>query len=363
MIKKRTAKDGTVSFQVYSRVSGKKAYVGTFPSEKVAKENLQDHEVRARAVERGELPPESDDKRTLERALKEWMSSLEKQKSRSAETYQSRLDTYIIPALGNVPVERIRQHHVMALRDGLAPKVSARTANGAVVTLSAAFEHFIKRQWVATNPCHGVEALEAKQHPFVWLHTSAEISKVIEACGPSFRDLIAMAFGTGMRIDELLCLRWDDIDLPARLICVHRGRKGPTKGGKMRYVPILDAILPMLRQRALQRGENALVFPNPEGRIRSQVNVREGFKRALRKAGMDTALRVHDARHTFASHWVANGGDLWLLSKVLGHGSVTITERFYAHLRPEAFVTEYQRVRFVAPGAPVAEVVPLRTVG
>jgi integrase len=360
MITKRTAKDGAISWQVYSRATGTKRYVGSYGTERAAKDALQDHEVRQRAIARGELPPEIDERRTLEIAVEAWLASLKTRKSRSWKTYTFRM-TAILRALGKMPIEQIRQAHVMALRDEMALSRSPRTVNAAIMTLSSAFGEFIKRQWVDKNPCIGVGSVASPQQTFNWLKTSDEIGRLIAACPAGLSELVAMLFGTGMRIDELLHLQWADVDLDPskRLLTVHRGRQGPAKSGRVRHVPILDSVLPVLRRMALQRGGAVLLFPNRWGRVRTSKGVLDAFRAALARAGLDPTLRVHDARHTFASHWVANGGDLWRLSKVLGHSSVTITERFYAHLRPEAYAQDYARVTFAVPG-PVADVVPLR---
>ena len=61
--------------------------------------------------------------------------------------------------------------------------------------------------------------------------------------------------------------------------------------------------------------------------------VRDGFKNACERAGLSD-LHLHDLRHTFASHWVMGGGDLYLLKEILGHKSIVMTQR-YAHLSPE----------------------------
>lgn len=73
------------------------------------------------------------------------------------------------------------------------------------------------------------------------------------------------------------------------------------------------------------------------------------YKAALVRAELDRKIRFHDLRHTFASHWVMNGGDIFRLSKALGHKSVLITQRTYAHLAPEAWTQDYQRVAFHLP--------------
>ena len=159
-----------------------------------------------------------------------------------------------------------------------------------------------------------------------------------------------------MRLDELLHLHHADVDLERRLITVHRGRQGTVKSGKVRAVPILDVVLDMLKKRALRRAGDVLVFPGKEGAVRSKPGVRDAYKLAVKRAGLDTRLRFHDLRHTFASHWVLDGGDIFRLSRVLGHSSVVITQKFYAHLAPEAWTQDYHRVAFVVPDeAPVYE--------
>jgi integrase len=115
-------------------------------------------------------------------------------------------------------------------------------------------------------------------------------------------------------------------------------------------VPILDSVLPFLRELALQRDGSLLVFPGERGRPRTKPGVREPFKQAAARAGLPSSLRFHDLRHTFASHWVLDGGDIFRLSKILGHSSVVVTQRTYAHLMPDAWEQDYHRVSFVAPG-------------
>ena len=61
-------------------------------------------------------------------------------------------------------------------------------------------------------------------------------------------------------------------------------------------------------------------------------------------------MRFHDLRHTFASQWVLKGGDLFKLQKILGHQSVQMTMR-YAHLAPDAFREDYQRLNGASVGA------------
>ena len=69
---------------------------------------------------------------------------------------------------------------------------------------------------------------------YTWIQTREEITKLLVECPKGIREIVTLAVGTGMRLDELVHLQWADIDLDRRLIAVHRGRHGTTKSGKAR---------------------------------------------------------------------------------------------------------------------------------
>jgi integrase len=349
MIRKQKSKDG-VRFYVYVPGSdGKRKYVGAFGSQKEAKAAEQDQASTQRKIASGELPPEMNTSRTFGEAVDEWLSSLDNRKSRSADGYRTRVDLYLRPTLGPVQLSRLTMAHVMALRDDQAAKFAPATVNGTLTCLSSAFSYFRKRQWILANPCQGVEPIENPITAYNWIRTREEMTRLLGACAGDLRELVAMSLGTGLRFDELLHLQWADVDLTRRLMTIHRGRQGTVKSGKLRHVPILDTVLPLLRERALRRGGAVLVFPGRKGAVRSKQGVSVIYKLALKRAGMDAKTRWHDLRHTFASHWMMDGGCIFRLSKVLGHSSVRITEQRYAHLAPEAYEQDYGRVSFVIP--------------
>jgi len=350
MIRRIERADGD-GFQVYVHgANGKKVYVGTFDSKREATNAEQDAEVQQRKIARGEMAPETNTRRTLSAAVTDWLASLEKRGSRSHEPYTDRMNIYILPELGELAIAGgLTTARVMAWRDSMAVRFAPATVNGALTCLQSACSYFVKRQWLDKNPARDVERIERPEGVFRWIQTREEITRLLSECPGDHRDIMAVLLGTGMRLDELLHLQWADVDIERRLIAVHRGRKGTVKSGKARRIPILSAILPMLRERALKRAGDLLVFPGKGGKARSKPGVRDAFKLAVKRAGLDTKLRVHDARHTFASHWILDGGDIFSLSKILGHHSVVVTEKFYAHLRPDHWDKDYGRVSFVVP--------------
>jgi integrase len=101
-----------------------------------------------------------------------------------------------------------------------------------------------------------------------------------------------------------------------------------------------------------------LVFANKVGG--RFLEIRGGFKNACERAGISD-LHFHDLRHTFASHWMMAGGDLYVLKSILGHKSIVMTQR-YAHLSPEfkrAAVDRMDNIWKVGAKLPTANAEPL----
>ncbi|HEV7559643.1 MAG TPA: tyrosine-type recombinase/integrase, partial [Kofleriaceae bacterium] len=97
---------------------------------------------------------------------------------------------------------------------------------------------------------------------------------------------------------------------------------------------------------------DVLVFPGRKGKVRTKTPVQCAFKKALVRADLDKSLSWHDLRHTCASWWVLNDGDIFRLSKLLGHKTVLVTQKTYAHLAPEAWHQDYGRLAFHVPSEP-----------
>jgi integrase len=360
MIKVHVLEDGSKRFQVYGRARVRdksvKVYVGTFATQRDAETADEDHRATQRGIKAGELPPMIDSKRTLGDALDSWLKAISEQ--RSHDEYQSRMKLYVRPTLDRAPLVKINKAKLIELRNALkggSDPISHATINTLFASLSAAYSYFIEQGWCAENPLKFIEPLDVTERPFVWLQSAAEVQKVLAACNDNIRSLVAVLVGTGMRLDEALHLAWVDIDLTHRVIHVHRGRRGKPKSGRLRHVPIFDSVLSVLREMKLAKGKNTLLWPGVkrdqlgEQLARNKTSVFRPFKAAVLRAEVNKKLRIHDLRHTFAGLFLASGGDIFKLSKILGHSSVAITQKVYAHLHPNAFAEDYSRVSFAMP--------------
>jgi len=352
MIRKRGGK-----FEVFVHgADGSKKYVGLYGTKRDATHAEDEARVHERKVKRGEVSANVDINRTLKEASEEWLESLDANGSRSHETYGNAMKYYVWPAIGSLTVSSVTKPQVMAFRDELVRTKAAGTVNGCLAVLSSAFTEFVDRGWVSTNPVRGVKRVKAGEALYNWISSREDITRLLVECPRGVREITAWALGTGLRISELTHLRWADVDIERRLIAIHRGRQGTTKSGKVRHIPLLNTLLPMAREMKLHRDGSDLVFPGEIGkdgkaRTRSLPGVRVPFKQAAKRAGLSPALRFHDLRHTFASHWVLDGGDIFRLSKILGHSSVVITQKTYAHLAPEMWNQDYHRVTFTVPAS------------
>jgi integrase len=173
-----------------------------------------------------------------------------------------------------------------------------------------------------------------------FLERLADVRRVYLGLPDRLRLAFALGAYGGLRPGEAWALRWQHVDLAARRIHVRESVGGPTKDKDSRLVPILDALLPMLQPAHLAAGGQGYVCPSLRrdgGRAEDNTRGRQ-LQATLRDLGLARdGLGWYEAtRHTFASQWAMAGGDLRRLQAILGHSSITITER-YAHLRPEAF--------------------------
>jgi integrase len=152
-------------------------------------------------------------------------------------------------------------------------------------------------------------------------------------------EIVRVAAYTGLRMGELLALRWRDVDFKGSALTVARalsvGVESATKSGKVRRVPLPSQAaqaLERLKQRQDFIGPNDLVFCSTLGRSVNGSALRRRFKRAQDATGI-RRLRFHDLRHTYGSLLAAGGVDLVTIQAAMGHSALATTSR-YLHARP-----------------------------
>lgn len=183
----------------------------------------------------------------------------------------------------------------------------------------------VRHQWLKPGPLR-LRYLE--RHEARILHEQAKRLR------PDLADFITLALNTGCRKSELLTLRWSDVSLDRRFMVL---RPENTKANKRRALPLNDGALNALRSRALGN-ESEWVFAGRKGQRVKALDWL--FRKAVKSAGLED-FRIHDLRHTFASWLVSEGVELVKVRDLLGHSSISMTER-YAHLMPNRLLGAVQ---------------------
>lgn len=300
---------------------GKKQYKRVGKMEKYANLALKDLEVRLAKGQAG-FPEKEDQEVGLEARLSR---HLDKVRANSAPRTVSRYKAISAHLLshfgpeGRVTPEGLEKYKEHRLRQG------ARTQ-----TINLELQ-FLKSAWADAeghHPFRLVKPLKVKDSKEIRYLTRDEAQRLLGAADEEYRDYLIGYLYTGARKEELLSLTWDDLQnghLRITNIKTQRGYKD-----KYRKVPVHPMLAEVLAKR--KAADLPVPFPSQWG----PNTLRMKLISLAKRAGVPKLTRLHDLRHTFASHLVQKGVSLYVVSKLLGHSSQETT-RIYAHLSPETY--------------------------
>jgi integrase len=272
---------------------------------------------------------------TLE-AFQERFISYSEVNNKPATVYEKRwvLKLHLIPAFGKRPLDKIsaadiEQFKALKLKEGHCRK----SVNNHLTVLRKLLNLAV--EWGELSHAPRVKALKVAPSEFEFLDFD-ETDRFLRAAAPEWKAFLVTALKTGLRVGELLALKWEDLDLVAGRLMVRRSlwRKdeGTPKGGRTREVPLsADAVATLKAHRHLK---GPYVFCFPDGRRLTHNRVKDLVPSTCRKAQLAKRLTTHDLRHTFASHLVMRGVTLKAVQELLGHATMEMTMR-YAHLSPD----------------------------
>ena len=254
-------------------------------------------------------------------------------KPKTEETYRQTIGKHILPAFGKRPALAVGHKEVTELHHALS--AHPVTANRAVEFLSRIYNAAEDRGQIpeGSNPCRlVVKYRERKRERFLTDEEFRRLGRVLdeaETCkGVSVHAVAAMRLLllTGCRKGEILNLRWDQVDMAAGELRLPDTKTGP------RTISLAPEALAVL-SRIPRLPDNPFVIP---GRIggKAMRNLNDPWEIVCDRAGL-TDLRIHDARHSYASRALALGESLPMIGRLLGHTQVETTAR-YAHLAQDS---------------------------
>lgn len=236
--------------------------------------------------------------------------------------------------IGNMLLNNISYRDVEDFKVNRSKEVKPASVNLEIRHLKAAFEVAKKWEYIKENPFRELKQIKVKGKNLPKYLSKSEVTMLLEAIPEGlFKCLVEFYLYTGCRRNEALNLAWDNIDLKnERIILVN------TKSGNDRLIPINSSLMRVLKSMDTKTKRP---FPFKPRYVTQKV------KDYLKASGIKRwkEFTVHSLRHTFASHLVMEGSDLYTVSKLLGHSSVAVTQ-MYAHLAPDYLKVSVERLRF-----------------
>lgn len=242
---------------------------------------------------------------------------------------------HLIPFFGAMRLAEIGMREIERYKAGKLKTHAKKTVNNHLTVLRKTLTTAV--DWGLLEQVPRIQWLAAPAPSFRFLDFE-EADRLVAAAEsePEWQAMIVVALRTGLRLGELMALRWDDLDLVRGRMLVQRsvtrGVIGTPKSGKSRDVPLGASVVKVLQKHRHLRGP--WVFCQEDGSMLTKGQIKWPLRRAQRKAGL-TELGWHDLRHTFASHLAMRGVPLKAVQELLGHATIDVTMR-YAHLAPSA---------------------------
>jgi integrase len=257
----------------------------------------------------------------------------------TSQRYRQVISEFIdsLGAKANLPLAHITSKDILAYRDSiLAAKNTARTANLAVVIVSAAFNAAVRQGHIQRNPCTALESLRVSGEERSTF-SPEQISKLLRAADRDWRGAIMVAYYTGARATDVANMQWHAIDWRNKLI-----RFTPSKTRKPVTIPLhLELERELLKKPGIGK---AFLFPSLAGRVTGGARgLSPQFAAIMKKAGVEgkivsrasgrtfSSLSFHSLRHSFNSAMANAGVSQEIRQALTGHSSAEMNKLYTHH--------------------------------
>jgi integrase/recombinase XerC len=288
----------------------------------------------------------------VNKAVRAFLDHLQRERNASPHTVRAygkdlaQFTAHLQQQLGRAP--RLPDVDVLAIRGYLAwLHESGRgrsTAARKLASLRTFFRFLSREGLVRTNPARLL--LSPRQQKRIPGHLQeGEASALVEVPGDSAtavraRAMLELLYATGIRCSELVALDLEDVDLDARMARVLG------KGRKERIVPFgiaaHAALIRYLPVRARHRPRSGALFINRTGKRLTDRHFRKVVSARVRQLALRTHVSPHTLRHSFATHLLERGADLRAIQELLGHSSLSTTQR-YTHVNARHLLAIYSK--------------------
>ncbi len=204
-------------------------------------------------------------------------------------------------------------------------------------TLKAAFSKAVVWNYISENPFKKIKAPKPIKTFPVFISMS-ELNLILENTSETYlNNIFITGYYTGMRLGEILNMKWNWINFEQNVIKVQCSEAFTTKSKKERIIPISQTLRNVLLNqfpKVINVDKNNYVFVRVPGIKLNENFVSKQFKKVVRAAGLDDKTHFHTLRHSFASMLVQRGVSLYVVKELLGHEDLSTTQ-IYSHLQSQ----------------------------
>lgn len=261
---------------------------------------------------------------------------------RTHERYSSIIDNAILPKFGDMPIRDLKVSHVEKWRNDLLQRFTAKTVKEYQIVMRGIFQKALHDEEIGRNPIDALDNLKVKK-PHVVPFMPHEVKLILDTAQGWFKNYLALGFMTGMRVGEIVALKWENVDFLKReiYVCASRamGKEGSTKTQSgIRYIPIMDTLLPFLENQYQISGDREYIFINQYGNPFYDYKTIGSIQWTdiLKECNLPHR-RMYEMRHTCATNLLMSGQySVNEIASILGHSTPQMLfERYTRNISAE----------------------------
>jgi len=277
-------------------------------------------------------------------------------KSQSVKSFKSYriVFNHLLRIIGNYPVSEFSANDIEQYKNKRLGEASRATVNVELARIKAVFQRAVDWNLTPKNPGYKVKRVKIEQKEILSM-SHDEVKKVIDVIDNSLiKSIVLFALHTGCRLNEILNLEWQDINLNEKTLHIRNKPGFTTKSGKIRLIPISDNLFSLLYDIYSTKSQSNIyelkqapdyLFKNVNGGRYDKSYISHKFKHYLRLAGLPEKYHMHCLRHTFITNLVKLGVNANYIKEIAGHASLSTTQN-YIHITSNDLRQAMDMVKF-----------------
>lgn len=256
----------------------------------------------------------------------------------TAQDYLGMYNLHIKPIFGNIELNELKASDLGIWQTKLLEKLSGDRVHNIRTVFRGILKDAIADKLITENPFNGVKGVK-KGEPVIKPFFIDEMKMIIDNTNGFFKQMVVVAFFTGMRTGELIALEWQDIDFNNKTISIQRARRngklGLPKNGKTREIDMLPIVEEALREQeklTREKGKDVFISSRGEGYKSSKTITKNYWHPLIEKCKLEKR-DFYNTRHSFATLMISNNEDILWIAHTMGHKDPTVTFQKYTKYR------------------------------